>query len=197
MKNGFYFVLIYMCSFQSGLAQETALYNFVKTELTAGNYKFELMTTHVTTRVNEEPLLLDENGKIIYPKVNIEQIEDGPNVALKSSGSILLNIQYNDSILTIRSVDNTYYPSIKINLKSGEALFNKAQICLTKQVAISDNKNGFKSPWKGFQWLGKSKNNSSIIKPRLTLGKLKEGGKIYLEILWFEGESKRHYRLLG
>ncbi|WP_437373369.1 hypothetical protein [Maribacter litoralis] len=197
MKIRFYLVLTYMLNLQSGLTQETKLYDFVKTELTTGKYKFELMTAHVTPRVDEEPLLLDESGKIIYPKVDLEQIEDEPNFVLKSSGSIFLNIQYNDFILTIRPVDNTYFPLIKINLKSGEALFNKAQICLTKQVSISDNKNGFKSPWKGFQWLGMSKNNSSIISPRLTLGKLKEGGKIYLEILWVENESKRHYRLIG
>lgn len=199
MKNLFVSLLICIWSNQSGFAQEpkTELLNFIQTELNIGNYTFQLMTSQIIPSKMEKPLLIDENGKILNLKFDMEHIEDEPIMQFKTSGSIKLKIEYKDSLLIIRPIENSFCPLIKINLKSTTASIDDDQLGMAKQVSIRNKDNGFKSTWRGFRWQVKLPNNTSTINPKLTLGKLKENGKIYLEILWSEKGDKRHYRLVG
>ncbi|MEX0289060.1 MAG: hypothetical protein AB3N14_08095, partial [Flavobacteriaceae bacterium] len=65
------------------------------------------------------------------------------------------------------------------------------------EIFIEDDNNLFESAWKGYQWNSKVAGSHPEIKSRFTIGKLKENGKIYMEVLWFENGARRHYRLLS
>ena len=198
MKNKLTLILICIWSIQNVFTQEvkTELQKFILTELNEGNHTFQLMKNKVIQAGIEKQLLVDENGKILYPKVDLKAIENESAIEFSPSGWIKLSMKYTDSLLTIRPIEDSFCPLIKIDLKLKTAYINDDKLSMVKEISIKNKKNGFKSEWDGFQWHSKLSNNSTIIKPRLTIGKLKENGKLYIEILWIEKGNKMHYRLL-
>lgn len=198
MKNILTLILILILSIQDGFTQgvKTELQKFILTELNEGNHTFQLMRNKVIQTGDEKQLLVDENGKILYPKIDLKAIENESIIGFYSSGSIKLAMKCTDSIFTIWPIENSFCPLIKIDLKSKTAYINDYKLSMVKEISIKNKKNGFKSAWNGFQWRSKLPNNSPIINPRLTIGKLKENGKLYIEILWSEKGNKMHYRLL-
>jgi hypothetical protein len=198
MKNILTLILISILSIQGGFTQEvkTELQKFILTELNEGNHTFQVMKNKVMQAGVEKQLLVDENGKILYPKVDLKAIENDSTLEFDSSGSIKLAMKCADSLLTIWPIENSSCPLIKIDLKSNTAYINDDKLGMVKKISIKNKENGFKSAWDGFQWHSKLPNNSTIINPRLTIGKLKENGNLYIEIIWTEKGNKMHYRLL-
>tara|TARA_R110002153_G_scaffold225486_1_gene378122 strand:+ start:183 stop:782 length:600 start_codon:yes stop_codon:yes gene_type:complete len=199
MKNVFTLFLICICSNQSGFAQnsKTELLNFIQTELKIGDYTFQMMTNQVKPSKMEKPLLIDENGKILDPKFDLELNEDIPVLQFKTSGSIKLEIKYMDSLFIIRPIENSFCPIIRINLKSTTVSINEHTLQNVKEVSITNSTNVFESEWNGYQWWSDLPIESMKITPKFTVGKIKENGKLYIEILWNENGNKMHYRLLN
>ncbi|WP_157209274.1 hypothetical protein [Mariniflexile maritimum] len=198
MKNILTLILICILNIQEGFTQEvkTELQKFILKELNEGNYTFQLMKNKVIQTCLEEQLLVDENGKILYPKIDLKAIENETTIEFYSSGSIKLAMKYTDSLLTISPIENSFCPLIKIDLQSLTAFINDDKLSMVNEVSIKNKENAFKSAWDGFQWHSKLQNNSTLINPRLTIGKLKENGALYIEILWNERGNKIHYRLM-
>jgi hypothetical protein len=198
MKNIFTLLLICVCNFQIGFAQKSKseLINFIQTELNIGNYTLKMMTNQKNPRKSVEPLLVDENGKILDSKFDMDLIEDEPIMEFKSSGSIKLKVEFKDSLFIIRPIENSFCPLIKINLKSTTVFINEYVLQNVKEVSIKNTRNVFESEWNGYQWWSDLSSESSKIKPRFTIGRIKENNKLYIEILWVENDKKMHYRLL-
>jgi hypothetical protein len=199
MKNVFTLLLVCIWSNQSGFAQkpETELLNFIQTELNIGNNTFQMMTNQAIPSKVEKHLLIDGKGKILYTKFDNRERGNAPIMQFKTSDSIKLKIEYKDSLLIIRPIENSFCPLITINLKSTSVSINDYTLENVKQLSIKNKTNVFKSEWNGFRWWSDLSNKSLTIKPSFTIGKIKENGNIYLEIIWDEKGKKMHYRLLS
>ena len=156
-----------------------------------------MMTNQIIPSKNEKPLLIDENGKILDFKLDIGRIEDEPIIQFKTSGSIKLKIEHKDSLYTIRPIENSFCPLIRIDLKSTTVSINEYTLQCVKEISIKNKTNVFESEWNGYQWWSDLLNESVKITPRFTIGRIKEKDKIYIEILWIENGRKMHYRLLN
>ncbi|MFS4469805.1 hypothetical protein [Maribacter sp. 2210JD10-5] len=198
MKKILTFLLIFICNFQSGFAQESQadLLKFLQTELKTGNHTFQIMTNQVVPSKQEKPLLIDGNGKILDSEFDIEFTEYIPVLEFKTAGSIKLKIDYKDSLFTIEPIENSFCPVIKINLKSNNVFINNDMLCYKKEISIKNKANVFESEWNGYQWWSNSSNESLKINPRFTVGKIKKNNNLYIEILWIQNGKKMRYRLL-
>ncbi|WP_158974981.1 hypothetical protein [Cellulophaga sp. L1A9] len=198
MKKIFTLLLICACNIHIGFAQasKSDVINFIQTELNTGDHIFKMMTNQKNPRQYAEPLLVDENGKILDSKFNMDQKEDEPILEFKSAGAIKLKIESKDSLFIIRPMENSYCPLIKIDLKSTTVFINDYILKDVKEVSVKNTTNVFESEWNGYQWWSDVSGKSSKVKPKLTIGRIKENNKLYIEILWVENDKKMHYRLL-
>lgn len=196
MKYSSLFILICFFLFQQGLAQDSKseLEQFVRNEFVNGNHTLKVVKNQWDKPDKEIPT--DHNGKILDPKVLSEVKFETPEVETKITGTVKLKIEYSNSSLFIHPTGNSILPEIEINLESSVARINGLELSKFTEMNIKDSKNLFNSPWNGFQWKS-NKANNSIKELKLTLGKVMENGQKYIEVLWFENDIKRHYRLLG
>ncbi len=178
----------------NGIAQKAnpEFENFIRTELTAGNHTFSIMTNQVISKTWEKTRGTEQNENIQDTDFN----EDKPILAFRSSGTIQLNITHTDSLCVIRPVENSFFPSIDIDLKSRDLKLNDQLITNGKEVVIDNKKNVFKSEWSGYQWRLSETSLANKVQPRATFGKLETNNNIYIEVLWIENGKKTHYRLL-
>lgn len=193
------FLFVYIFINQSGFSQnpKTKLINFIETELKIGDYTFQIMTNKIIPRKSERTLLVDGNGKILNSEYNRELLEEEPTMQFKSTGSIKLKIEYKDSIYTMHPIKNSFYPLVNINLKTSTVTINEYILKNVKAISIKNKDNSFKSKWNGYLWWSNLTNESLKISPKLKIGRINENHKIYIEILWYQDGTKKHYRLVG
>ncbi|ALM06597.1 hypothetical protein SB49_01295 [Sediminicola sp. YIK13] len=171
------------------------LHKFIGNEFADGEYSFKLMENKLVPIKTKTRVLKDENGKIQI--IELEQEHILPELKFVKSGSIAFSINYKDSILNLRPIEDSFAPIIRIDLSSTSAYLNDQSLSIIKKITVSDKENGFNSAWEGFQWRTVLPHGSSPIDPKLTLGKLNENGNLYIEIIWLEKGIPIHYRLLN
>jgi hypothetical protein len=198
MKHTIFFLIICTSIINLGYSQstKTELQKFIQKELKSGDYIFYLMKVNSTPRNAERKIIVDDNGKILNPQLDLIANEEVPDTKLYASGSLKLSLRYTDSILSIEPLENSFCPSIKVNLVTTTAQINDAELSSINKISISSKNNGFGSAWSGFRWQTESETKTLSFNSRLTIGKLIENDKLYLEIMWIEKGIKMHYRLL-
>ena len=184
---------------QSILSQDQALdlKQEINKMISSGDHTFRLMKSKVVDQSSEKVIVIDEKGKIVYPSIDFDELKDGPKVVLKPLGTIKLYIKFEGSKLFMLPIEDSFCPKIVIDFESAEVFINDHQLTTVKSVHIQNDHNGFNSAWQGYRWQTNETENNGVQNQRFTIGKLKEGGKIYLEIIWLEAGTKYHYRLLS
>lgn len=168
--------------------------SFVRNEFVDGRHTLKIVKNQWNAPKKELPT--DQNGKVLDSRVFSEYSPKSPEVELQDIAVIKLIFEYSDSSLFIQPLGNSVFPEIEINLESSVARINGLELSKPTEMNITTSKNLFNSPWNGFQWKSnKAYNGEKGLK--LTLGKIMESGQQYIEVLWFEKDIKRHYRLLG
>ena len=170
---------------------------FIKTELLQGEYTFQLLKNKLIQPAEPIKPKVDDNGKIISPDLDFNNNENALKVEFVVLGSMKLNFIHSEAFLTIKPLENYSYPLVKFDFDSSVIYINGVGLDNFSEVKIDDNKNLFKSAWSGYQWYVNTDQNNAEIQSRFTIGKLKENGKIYMEVLWYENGKRRHYRLLS
>ncbi len=197
MKLNSVLILICLFLFDQGFAQDpkTELERFVRNEFNNGELTLKIVKNQWNAPKKEFPT--DQNGKILDPRILFESKLSLSEVELRNMGVVQLRFKYSDSLLCIQPLENSIFPEIEIDLGSSVARINGLELSKVAEMDIKDSKNLFGSPWNGFQWKSNKSNGNTEKGLKLTLGKITENGKKYIEVLWFEKDIKRHYRLLG
>ena len=197
MKHAPLILFVLLLNMSYGFSQQIKmeLHKFIGNEFVNGEYSFKLMKNKLVPNKTKTKVLKDENGKIQIIEFEREHIV--PELKFVKSGSIVFSISYKDSILNLRPTEDSFAPTISIDLSSTSAYLNDQHLSIIKEIKVSDKENAFNSAWEGFQWRTFLPDSSSPLDPKLTLGKLNENGNLYIEIIWMEKGIPIHYRLLN
>ena len=197
MKHASLILFVFLLNMSFGFSQQIKmeLHKFIDNEFVNGEYSFRLMKNKLVPNKTRTKVLKDENGNMQITVLEREHIL--PELKFVKSGSIVFSISYKDSILNLRPIEDSFAPTISIDLSSTSAYLNEQHLSIIKEIKVSDKENAFNSAWEGFQWRTVLPDNSSPLDPRLTLGKLNENGNLYIEIIWLEKGIPIHYRLLN
>ncbi len=197
MKHVPLILFVFLLNMSYGFSQQIKmeLHTFIGNEFVNGEYSFKLMKNKLVPNKTKTKVLTDENGNMQIIELDREHIV--PEFKFVKSGSIVFSISYKDSILSLRPIEDSFAPIIRIDLSSTSAYLNDQYLSIIKKINVSDKENGFNSAWEGFQWRTVLPDSSSPLDPRLTLGKLNENGNLYIEIIWLEKGIPIHYRLLN
>ncbi|MET7030639.1 hypothetical protein [Sediminicola luteus] len=196
MNHASLILLVFLLNMSYGFSQQIKieLHKFIGNEFVNGKYSFRLMKNKLVPIKTKTKVLTDENGNMQI--IELEQEHIVPEFKFVKSGSIVFSISYNDSILSLRPIQDSFAPIIRVDLSSTSAYLNDQHLSIIKEIKVSDKENAFNSAWEGFQWRTFLPDSSSPLDPKLTLGKLNENGNLYIEIIWMEKGIPIHYRLL-
>jgi hypothetical protein len=116
------------------------------------------------------------------------------NIEVSSSGVEKLQIIKSDSLITFSGSGRlSIYNQIKIDFIKNQIKYKDYVLTFEDEVNITDENNGFKSKWDGYNWLYTSPSdlenidftdleNLNVIHVKFTIGKLESNNKIYMQI---------------
>ncbi|NAS14075.1 hypothetical protein [Poritiphilus flavus] len=165
--------------------------------LSPGDRAFKLMKTVTKYQESQTPRVPDENGMQRELPLDFRETGEFISVELEPAATLKLSTTYTDSSVTIKALENTFCPTISINLKTHVALIKDQHLKSVEKISVESKSNLFQSAWHGYQWQAETKERNTLSQHRITIGKLEENGAVYLEIVWLEGGQRFHYRLLG
>ncbi|MEM7381231.1 MAG: hypothetical protein AAF361_08540 [Bacteroidota bacterium] len=165
--------------------------------LSPGDRAFKLMKTVTKYQESQTPPNPEENGIQRELPLDFRETGEFVSVELEAAATLKLSTSYTDSSVTIKALENTFCPTISINLKTHVALIKDQSLNSVEKITVESKSNLFRSAWHGYQWQAETTKKNTLGEHRITIGKLEENGAVYLEIIWLEGGQRFHYRLLG
>jgi hypothetical protein len=152
---------------------------------------YEWFQEYIKTAEKGKPLKYHPNFGMTETEYN-EYLKLSEQVEVISSGKETIDIKKNaDKINFIGQDKTSIFNDLTIDLKNNQILFKNYVLSFVNEINVTDNDNGLKSKWKGYNW--------EFVNPKLTeetdiqtldeftsitltIGQLEKNGKTYMKI---------------
>ena len=116
------------------------------------------------------------------------------NIEILSTGKENISVELKNDTISFKSKGKlSKYDSLKIDLKNNTVLFGQYKMLFADTSDITDDKNGLRSKWKGYNWRFeepadltvddlKDYGNLKVKQYTLTVGRLEKNGKTYMSL---------------
>ncbi|MDP2059223.1 MAG: hypothetical protein U1C58_04850 [Flavobacteriaceae bacterium] len=152
---------------------------------------YEWFQEYIKTAEKGQPLKYHTNFGITETEYN-EYLKLSGKVEVISSGKETIEIKKNgDNIKFIGQDKTSIFNDLTIDLKNNQILFKNYVLSFVNEINVTDNDNGLKSKWKGYNWefVNPELNEETDIQTldefisiSLTIGQLEKNGKTYMQI---------------
>jgi hypothetical protein len=152
---------------------------------------YEWFQEYIKTAEKGKPLKYHSNFGMTETEYN-EYLKLSEQVEVISSGKEIIEIKKNaDNIRFIGQDKTSIFNDLTIDLKNNQILFKNYVLTFVNEINVTDNDNGLKSKWKGYNWefINPELTEETDIQTldeftsiNLTIGQLEKNGKTYMKI---------------